>query len=77
MEHSTDSDFSAAADPASWNLASYEHHPCDDLEPLDTTSSEYREASVKLLSLVLAMDTHMTGIHDARMGWVSIASLSG
>jgi hypothetical protein len=37
------------------------HHPVDDLEPLDTVSSEYRQASRRLLTLLFQFDSVVTG----------------
>jgi hypothetical protein len=60
MEHST-------VDCAEWDSCSYEHHPVDDIEPIDTTSPAYREASLHLLKVVGIIDTFLTGSRDARM----------
>jgi hypothetical protein len=37
------------------------HHPVDDLEPVDTLSSEYRQASRRLLTLLFQLDSVVTG----------------
>lgn len=46
-----------ASDPAGWNLASYHHHPMDDMEPLEDQDpmEEYKlalEFSARILHLV-------------------------
>jgi hypothetical protein len=53
MEHSS----SPLNDPA--DRVSYTHHPCDDFEPLDVQSSDYRECARRLLFVLSALDHWM------------------
>src|SRR5271166_843408 len=64
-------------DPADWNLCAYEHHPCDDLEPIDTSSNEYREISIRFLRVMLMADTYVMGARDARKAWIEISLALG
>ena len=46
-------------DPADFSEASYQHHPVEDLEPLDATTSEYRECAVRMLRVLDIVDWFM------------------
>jgi hypothetical protein len=72
-------------DPATWDAASYNHHPVEDLEPLPDIPNPYREAALFHLQIMLACDEFVTGAQDARLaivavsiclGWPSTRSLS-
>ena len=43
MEYFNEPEFQ---DPASWDVASYTHHPVDDLEPLPDHHTAYRDAGL-------------------------------
>jgi hypothetical protein len=43
-------------DPAVWDRASYNHHPCDDFEPLPDIPNPYREAALVHLKLMWDVD---------------------
>ena len=64
-------------DPASWDRASYNHHPCDDFEPLPDTSSDYRQAALYHLQLMYAVDEFITAAPDARVAVVAVAVVLG
>ena len=69
-----DSEFN---DPATWDSASYTVDPADALESAQYTVDEYREASLVFLRVLLMIDTHMSRIRDARLGWVSVSVALG
>jgi hypothetical protein len=60
-------------DCAEWNSASYNRHPCDDLEPLDDAASPYREAAIGCLKVLQAMDDFLTTADDKRAGCIAVA----
>jgi hypothetical protein len=64
-------------DPATWGAASYNHHPCDDLEPLPDIPNPYREAAINHLQVMLAFDEFVTMATDARLAIVSVAVALG
>jgi len=64
-------------DCADWNLASYNHHPCDDLEPLPDNPSEYREASTKLMRVLYCWDTFVSCSRDARLASIQVSIALG
>jgi hypothetical protein len=70
MEYST-------VDCAEWDRCSYEHHPVDDLKPIDTASPAYREASLQLLKVVGIIDTFLAGSRDAQMAAVAFSIAFG
>jgi hypothetical protein len=47
-------------DPADWNLASYLHHPVDDLEPLPDHSTSYRDAALECMKILRSVDAFMS-----------------
>ena len=63
--------------PQTGILCAYEHHPCDDLEPIDTSSNEYREISIRFLRVMLMADTYVMGARDARKAWIEISLALG
>jgi hypothetical protein len=72
-------------DPAGWSRASYNHHPCDDFEPLPDAPNDYRQAAKFHLGLMFAIDEYVTGAPDSRFaiivvgivfGWPSTRGLS-
>lgn len=65
------------SDPADWNAASYEHHPADDLEPIDASSNEYREISVSFLHIMLMADTPVMHAENPRKAWIEISLALG
>jgi hypothetical protein len=60
-------------DPATWNRASYNHHPCDDLEPIDLVPNSYREAALHFLGIMYAIDQFWETAPDARAAAVAVA----
>ena len=74
--HSTRQD-DATNDPADWNRSSQESHPIDLLEPEPSTPSDYREASLVFLRVLLMIDTHMSRTRDARLAWVAVSVALG
>jgi hypothetical protein len=56
MAHWTDSRFD---DPASWDQASCTDDPVDSIEPIDTGTSEYREAAIRMLALLHVIDSFL------------------
>jgi hypothetical protein len=82
MNHHFDRGADSDVDPASWNRASYNHHPRDDFEPLPDAANDYRQAAVHL-QLMFAVDEFVTAAPDARvavvavvLGWPSARGLS-
>jgi hypothetical protein len=41
-----------STNPATWDCASYNHHPCDDLEPVDLAPNGYRAISLDFLKVM-------------------------
>jgi hypothetical protein len=68
MEHSTD-----FSDPADWTTASYLDNPIDHLEPLDIKASHYREASLRFLRHIAAVDTFMSTATDTTKSWCAVS----
>jgi hypothetical protein len=64
-------------DPADWNVASYESHPIDSIEPIDVEPNDYRAAALAHLQLMYAVDEFITAAPDARLAVVSIAICLG
>lgn len=46
-------------------------------EPAQYAPDEYREASLVFLRVLLMIDTHMSRIRDARLGWISVSIALG
>jgi hypothetical protein len=74
MAHWTEPQFS---DPADWDEASYSAHPVDPLEPIDTSSNEYREISIRFLHIMQMVETHVMGARDARKAFLEISLALG
>jgi hypothetical protein len=66
-------------DPASWDLASYSHHPQEDLEPIEPTASEYRACALQMLSVLRGIDVFMCQTHTRRSGrkWTAVSLALG
>jgi hypothetical protein len=47
------------------------------MEPVEVVPNDYREASLVFLRVLLTIDTHMSRIRDARLGWVSVSVALG
>ncbi|HXM28553.1 MAG TPA: hypothetical protein VN957_21210 [Chthoniobacterales bacterium] len=60
-------------DPASWNAASYTHHPVDDLEPIPDHSTFYRDAALECMKILRSVDAFMSRATDPRLAWVAIS----
>jgi hypothetical protein len=70
----SDNDFD---DPSGWNRASYNHHPCDDFEPLPDVSNPYRQAAIFHLGLMYAVDQFCEEAKDARFAVIAVAIVLG
>jgi hypothetical protein len=57
--------------------ASYEHHPVDDLEPLDDDPNAYRAAALEYLNVLLEVDEFMSSSKDGMRDWVSVSIVLG
>jgi hypothetical protein len=64
-------------DPADWNLASYTHHPVDDLEPLPDHSSSYRDAALECMKILRSVDVFMSRSTDPRLAWITVSIAIG
>ena len=73
MEHDS-GPFNNCAD---WNRASYNHHPCDDLEPLPNNPSDYREISLRFLRVAYCWDTFVSSSRDARLAHIQVSIALG
>jgi hypothetical protein len=73
MEH----DSEPFNDCADWNCAATWHTPVDELEPLPANSSEYREASTKLMRVLYCWDTFVSCSRDARLAHIQISIALG
>ena len=60
-------------DPATWDCASYNHHPCDDLEPIDLAPNGYRQAALHHLQLMFCIDEFVSAAEDARLAVVAVS----
>ena len=60
-------------DPAYWDVASYTHHPVDDLEPLPDHHTAYRDAALECMQILRCVDLFMSRAHDPRLAWVAIS----
>jgi hypothetical protein len=74
MEHDSEP---CTNDPADWNRASYNHHPCDDLEPLPDNPSDYREISLRFFRVALCWDTFVSSSRDARLASIQVSIALG
>jgi hypothetical protein len=70
-------DANDSGDPAQWARCSTADTAIDVLEPSQYAPDEYREASLVFLRVLLMIDTHMSRIRDARLGWVSVSVALG
>jgi hypothetical protein len=64
-------------DPADWSLASYLHHPVDDLEPLPDHHTEYRDAALECMKILRSVDVFMSRAGDPRLAWVAVSCTIG
>jgi hypothetical protein len=64
-------------DPATWDRASYNHHPCDDFEPLPDIPNPYRVAALHHLGLMYSVDQYLTEAKDARFAVIVVAIVLG
>ena len=65
----SDSEFN---DLGGWNRASFNHHPCDDLEPVDLEPNGYRAISLDFLKVMFSVDEFVTAAPDARAAVVAV-----
>ena len=70
MEYFNEPEFQ---DPASWNAASYNAHPVDELEPLPDHSTSYRDAALECMKILRSVDAFMSRATDPRLAWVAIS----
>jgi len=70
FDRGSDSDF---CDPSGWNRASYESHPCDEIEPIDLAPNGYRQAAIYHLQIMLAIDEYVSAAEDARLAVIAVA----
>jgi hypothetical protein len=70
-----DYDFSQSAfqDPADWNIASYNAHPIDLLEPVAAEASSYRDAALECMKILRSVDAFMSRATDPRLAWTAIS----
>jgi hypothetical protein len=47
-------------DPATWDRASYTAHPIDSMEPLSDEPNPYRQAALRFLGILYAVDEFLT-----------------
>jgi hypothetical protein len=71
------SDSDTFNDPSTWQKASYDRHPCDDLEPIDLAPNGYRQAALTYLNLMWTVDEFITAAEDARLAVVAVAVVLG
>jgi hypothetical protein len=66
-------------DPADWDAASEFHHPVDELEPLESTTSEYRRCALQLLHVLRGLDRFMCSGHTHQPGrrWTAVSLALG
>lgn len=64
-------------DPANWDAASTSETAIDELEPIDTTTSEYRTAAVRLLCALAAIDLYMISGQNVPIRWVQVSIALG
>jgi hypothetical protein len=79
MKHHIDrgSDSDTFNDPSNWRNASYDHHPCDDFEPLPDVPNPYRQAAISHLGLMFAVDEFIMAAQDARFAVIVVAVVLG
>lgn len=58
-------------DPSTWPEASYEHHPVDDMEPVepDLVAMAYREASRRMLRVINSSMTWLRNPKHYEVAW--------
>jgi hypothetical protein len=71
------SDSETFNDPGEWAKASYNHHQCDDFEPLPDAPNDYRAAALYHLQLMYAVDDFITAATDSRLAVVAVAVALG
>src|SRR5258707_3616585 len=74
MEYFNEPEF---LDPADWNIASYNAHPIDQIEPLPDHSTSYRDAALECMKILRSVDVFMSRATDPRLAWVAVASAIG
>jgi hypothetical protein len=74
MEYFNEPEF---LDPADWNLASYTHHPVDDLEPLPDHQTAYRDAALECMKILRSVDAFMSRATDPRLAWTTVSIAIG
>ncbi len=62
-------------DPAEWNIASFNQHPVDAIEPMQTVSSEYRQCALLFKDQIDAIDEWMCLTHTGRppRKWIPVS----
>ena len=74
MEYFNEPEF---LDPADWNLASYNAHPVDSIEPLPDHSSSYRDAALECMKILSSVDWFMSRATDPRLAWTTVSHTIG
>ncbi len=65
------------ADCADWNLASFTADPVDLLEPETFEPNAFREAAIRMIVVLEAADTFVSGARDARLAWIQVSIALG
>src|SRR5258708_37765844 len=64
-------------DPADWDVASYTHHPVDDLEPIPDDPTPYRAAALQCIQILACVDVFMSRTADPRLVWTAVSCAIG
>jgi len=64
-------------DPADWDVASYTHHPVEDLEPIPDGSTPYRAAALQCIQILACVDVFMSRTADPRLAWTAVSCAIG
>jgi hypothetical protein len=71
--HFRDTGLSESCDPAEYRSASYWPDPLENLEPLPDNPNPYRQAALKHLQVLDAIDRLVQASTDARLAWIGIS----
>src|SRR5438105_1443006 len=74
MEYFNEPEF---LDPSDWNIASYNAHPIDQIEPLPDHSSSYRDAALECMKILRSVDVFISRARDSRLAWTAVSSAIG
>jgi hypothetical protein len=59
--------------PSDWNIASYNAHPVDSIEPVPDYSTSYRDAALECMKILRSVDAFMSQATDPRLAWVAVS----